>query len=402
MITSSRRDFIKYMGQAALMIPGIQFMTSIIPSSANAAGSNVLLNEKIPAVPTTQRKLGVALVGLGKYSTEQLAPALQETRRCRLAGIVTGTPDKAAKWQATYNIPEKNVYTYENFDSIKDNPDIDIVYVVLPNAMHAEFTIRAAKAGKHVICEKPMAVSVQEGEDMIEACREADRLLSIGYRLHFEPHNIAMAEFGQNKTFGDVKKVIARDGMDIEPNGWRLSKTLAGGGPLMDLGIYCVQGAIYTAGDLPIAVTAKEGKKTDAKRFREVEQSMTWIMEFPNGAVAECETSYAKKMDWLRAEAEEGWFELEPAFGYDGIRSRASDGPFDFPQVREQVLQMDDFALCINNNKKSKVSGEMGLRDLKVLSAIYESARTGKKVRLSEFTARARRRSLMQKYAKYE
>ena len=395
MMTSSRRDFIKYMGQAALMMPGIQFITSAISSDAFAAGRDPRVYEKISATPPAQRKLGIALVGLGKYSTGQLAPALQETRRCRLTGIVTGSPEKAEKWKKQYGIPEKNIYNYENFDSIKDNPDIDIVYVVLPNALHAEYTIRAAKAGKHVICEKPMAVSVQECEDMIAACHEADRLLSIGYRLHFEPHNLAMAEFGQNKTFGAVKKIIAKDGLDIEPNVWRLNKKLAGGGPLMDVGIYCVQGAIYTTGELPVAITAKEGKKTDLNRFKEVEQSMSWTMEFPSGAIAECETSYAKEMDLLRAEAEEGWFELEPAYAYDGIKSRASDGPFDFPQVREQALQMDDFVTCVNNNKKSKVSGEIGLRDMKILRAIYEAASTGKKIRLSEFTARWRRKNLM-------
>jgi predicted dehydrogenase len=395
MMTSSRRDFIKYMGQAALMIPGIQFMASAISSDAFAAGRTPMIHEKISTTLPAQRKLGIALVGLGKYSTEQLAPALQETRRCRLTGIVTGSPEKAEKWKKQYGIAEKNIYNYENFDSIKDNPDIDIVYVVLPNSMHAEYTIRAAKAGKHVICEKPMATSVQECEDMIAACREADRLLSIGYRLHFEPHNLAMAEFGQNKTFGAVKKVIAKDGLDIEPNVWRLDKKLAGGGPLMDLGIYCVQGAIYTTGELPVAITAKEGRKTDLKRFKEVEQSMSWTMEFPSGAIAECETSYAREMDLLRAEAEEGWFELEPAYAYDGIKSRASDGPFNFPQVREQALQMDDFVTCVNNTKKSKVSGEMGLRDMKILRAIYEAANTGKKIRLSEFTARWRRKNIM-------
>jgi len=377
----------RHLGQAALGIPAIHFMTQTLPGHASP---RYMSERERLSTPATQPKLGVALVGLGKYSTEQLAPALLESKRCRLAGIVTGTPAKAAHWREQYNIPEKNVYSYENFDAIRDNADIDIVYIVLPNAMHAEYTIRAAKAGKHVICEKPMAVSVQECEDMIEACKTANRLLAIGYRLHYEPHNLAMADFGQNKTFGPVKKVLAKDGMDIEPNVWRLKRKLAGGGPLMDVGIYCVQGAIYTLGELPVAITAKEGKKTDLKRFKEVEQSLTWTMEFPSGAIAECETSYAKEMNLLRAEAEDGWFELQPAYGYEGIKSRASDGPFDLPQVREQTLQIDDFAECVSNNKISKVSGEMGLRDVKILMAIYEAARTGKKVKLSEFAEKRR------------
>src|SRR5690606_23331209 len=122
---------------------------------------------------------------------------------CYLAGIVTGTPAKEKQWASRYNIPEKNIYNYENFDSIALNPDIDIVYVVLPIFMHKEFTIRAAQAGKHVICEKPMAMNVRECEEMIAACTKANRLLSIGYRLHFEPYNMEMMRLGQQKVFGN-------------------------------------------------------------------------------------------------------------------------------------------------------------------------------------------------------
>ena len=205
-------------------------------------------------------KLGVALVGLGKYSEEQLAPALRQTTKCRLTAIVTGQPGKAAAWKKKYDIPDKNIYGYENFDSIKDNPEIDIVYIVLPNSMHAEYTIRAARAGKHVICEKPMAITVEECDAMIAACRDAGKMLSIGYRLHFEPYNIEMMRLGPGKTFGDIKKIIAAHGL-ANTEGWRLDKTLAGGGPLMDVGIYCVQACIYTTGMQPVAVRATGGKE---------------------------------------------------------------------------------------------------------------------------------------------
>lgn len=137
-------------------------------------------------------KLGIALVGLGSYSAAELAPALQETQHCYLAGIVTGTPSKTDDWKKKYNIPDKNIYTYQSFDSIKDNPDIHIIYVVLPNSMHADYVVRAAKAGKHVICEKPMAVKVADCDRMIQACKDAGVMLSIGYRLHFEPYNKEM------------------------------------------------------------------------------------------------------------------------------------------------------------------------------------------------------------------
>lgn len=330
----------------------------------------------------TKDKLGIALVGLGKYSSEELAPALQETSHCYLAGIVTGSAQKRDEWKAKYGIPEGNIYSYDNFDAVKDNPDIDIVYVVLPNALHAEYTIRAARAGKHVICEKPMAVTVQECEDMIQACREAGVLLSVGYRLHFEPHNQAMMALHSNGAIGAIKAVQATNGMDIKPGVWRLNKALAGGGPLMDVGIYCVQGAVYTVGQDPIAVTAREGEKADLSRFQEVEQSLSWTMEFPGGVSATCETSYAQESNLLRAEGEKGWAELKPAYKYKGIQGKTHKEELRFAQVNQQALQMDDFALCVRHQKPSRVPGEMGLRDVRILQAIYEAARSGKRVSL--------------------
>jgi predicted dehydrogenase len=383
----NRRGFIRHLGFSALALKsaGIFASSTSLEEPVLAAKQAATLEKEL-ANQEAGRTLGIALVGLGSYSTQQLAPALQQTKKCKLRGIVTGTPDKAKKWKEKYALPEQNIYNYENFDSIKDNKDIDIVYVVLPNSMHAEYTIRAAKAGKHVICEKPMAVSVKECEDMIAACKATNRMLSIGYRLHFEPFNLTMSEYTKDKVFGRVNKIMAQDGMDIEPNVWRLNKELAGGGPLMDVGIYCVQGAIYTMNQLPIAVTAKEGKRTDLKRFSEVEESITWRMEFPDGAVAECETSYAKELNLLRAEAEKGWYQLDPAYEYKGLKGKTSEGKIDLPEVNQQAIQMDDFANCVITKGKTKVPGEMGLRDVKILMAIYEAARTGNKIKLTELS----------------
>jgi predicted dehydrogenase len=330
-----------------------------------------------------EKKLGIALVGLGTYSSEELAPALKETSQCYLAGVVSGDPEKCKEWQRDHNLDQKNIYSYDNFDDIKSNRDIDIVYVVLPNDEHAEFVIRAAKAGKHIITEKPMATTVEDCQRMIDACKEAGVKLSIGYRLHFDPYNQEMMRLGQNEIFGKIKSIVAQNGMDVgDENQWRLDQEDAGGGPLMDVGIYCVQGVIYTLGQLPIAVTAKFVKKQDPEKFDEVEEGMTWEMEFPDGVKASCETSYRKELNILRAEAETGWFELQPAFEYRGLKGRTSAGPMDFPKLRQQARQMDEFAECILQNKESRVPGEMGMRDVEILLAIYESARTGKRVEL--------------------
>ena len=338
-------------------------------------------SEEKAAENQEQRKLGIALVGLGNYASNELAPALKETENCYLAGIVTGTPDKADKWKKKYDIPEKNVYNYQTFDQIKDNPDIDIIYVVLPNSMHKEYVVRAAQAGKHVICEKPMALTVEECDAMIAACKQAGKMLSIGYRLHFEPHNLEMMRLGKEKTFGKLKFITAEDGMK-KVEGWRLDKELAGGGPLMDVGIYCVQGVCYTTGAEPVSVTAKEGPKKDREKFAEVEESLIWEMEMSDGTIAHCKSSYSEDLNKLRADAENGWFQLEPAYEYKGIEGETSNGKMDLPKVNQQAKQMDDFALAVKGNRPSRVPGEMGRRDVKILTAIYESMHTGKKVTL--------------------
>ena len=372
-----RRQFLHRFGQAAIALPAMQLM------HWDAMGTPALAGDGSRLAGFQDKKLGIALVGLGQYSEKQLAPALQKTLNCKLTAIVTGTPEKVAPWKEKYKIPDKNVYHYQNFDSIRDNPDVDIVYVVLPNSLHAEYTIRAAKAGKHVICEKPMATSVKDCEAMIQACKQAGKMLSIGYRLHFEPHNLTVMEFGKKKTYGNVKKVVAIDSQEMEKGVWRLDRERAGGGPLMDLGIYCVQGAIYAAGANPIRVSAKEGPKTDVEKFAEVEQTIDFQLEFPGSVIANCLTSYAESGNLLRVEAEKGQYELEPAFGYEGIKGKTPQGSMGLENVNQQALQMDDFASCIINKKPTRVPGEMGLRDVKILMAIYEAARNGRPVAIS-------------------
>jgi len=328
------------------------------------------------------RKLGVALVGLGTYSEEQLGPALKVTEHCHLTGIVTSHSNKAEKWKKEYNLSPGNIYTYDNFDEVRNNNEIDIVYVVLPNSLHADFVRRAAAAGKHIICERPMDVSVEKCEQMIAACEKAGVLLSIGYRLHFEPHNLAVMQLHKTGKYGKIKRIIAEHGQEVPDNVWRINKELAGGGPLMDMGIYCVQGAIYAAGEDPIAVKAKEGIKIKPEKFIGVEESLFWTMEFASGIIAECKTSYSETQNCLRVECENGWMELQPAFGYSGIKGKCSDGELNYPEINQQAVQMDDFAVCVKENKKSRVPGEMGLRDVKILNAIYQSMHSGERVEL--------------------
>ena len=374
---SSRRKFLYNMGLAGLSIP-------IISATANCKDSSTSKAKKMSGTNKKDGKLGIALVGLGGYAGGQLAPALQQTEHCYLAGIVTGTPSKIPEWKEKYNIPDKNVYNYDNYDSIKDNPDIDIIYVVLPNSMHAEYVIRAAKTGKDVISEKPMALSVADCDRMIKACKDAGKQLSVGYRLHFEPYNLEMARLGTEKVYGKIKKITAGFGFRIgDPTQWRLKKDMAGGGPMQDLGIYCVQAICYTTGMEPVAVTAQEGPKTDVEKFKEVEQSLKWQFDMPDGIIAEGEASYGHNLNFLKAEAEKGVFELTSAYNYSGQRGNTPEGPMDFPRVNQQAKQMDAFALSLKNNTPTIVPGEMGRRDVKIIAAVYEAMRTGKKVPIS-------------------
>lgn len=336
------------------------------PSPATHAGNN--------------KRLGIALVGLGYYSEHRLAPALQETKRCYLAGVVTGSPEKAARWKAKYNLSDNGIYNYDRFDRIAANTDIDIAYIVLPNAMHHDYVIRAAMAGKHVICEKPMALSVKECEEMIRACRTANVKLSIGYRLHFEPFNQEAMRVGQQEAFGKVKFVESGFGFKIgDPAQWRLKKELSGGGALMDVGIYAIQAARYVTGKEPVSVTAQEFK-TDSVKFKDVDETVFWQMEFPGGVVSASITSYAADVERLYMAAENGWLLLEPGYAYGPFSGKTHNGNLDLPQVNHQALQMDDFASCILDNRESRVSGEEGLKDLKVIEAIYHAIRTGSKV----------------------
>jgi predicted dehydrogenase len=330
------------------------------------------------------KKLGVALVGLGNYSTRQLAPALLQTNFCELKGIVTGSPEKAEKWAKQYNIAKQNIYNYTNFDDIKNNKDIDIVYVVLPNSMHAEFTIRAAKAGKHVICEKPMAMNVQECHDIINACGAAKVHLAIDYRLYFEPHHLEMRRLGTEKVKGALKIVESGLGYSMaDPKSWRLNKGLGGGGAIMDLGVYCVQGVRRTLGELPTSVMG-QGFIRDEKIFKGIYEMMLFSMEFPSGAVSNSTTTYTSFMDRLHATTGSGWFSLQPSFTAGGAKGNTSDGAMTFKTAEfQQIKQMDDFAECIINNRKSAASGEEGLVDMKIIEAIKQSADTGRKINLT-------------------
>lgn len=368
----SRRSFVKNVGLglgAASVYPGLMSFDS--------------MSEKI--LPGYEgKKLNIALCGLGRYANI-LARGLQETSYCQLAGIITGTPSKAVNWKKKYDLPDSNIYNYENFDQLKNNPNIDLVYVVLPNSMHKEFTIKAAQAGKHVIVEKPMALNAKDCQEMIEACKKAGVQLAVGYRLHYEPHHIEITRLGQEKVFGPVRLIEASLGFNMggmDPGDWHFNKALSGGGPLMNLGVYSIQCNRYVLGEEPVSVTAQFGPKLMGNLSREVEESVTWQLNFPSGAVCTSSTTSNCYIDRFYASAENGYFELSPALSYGPFKGGTRTKRFNFPIINQQAAQMDGIGKLILENTQlpDHIRGEEGWKDMKVIDAVYKAAETGRMI----------------------
>lgn len=335
--------------------------------------------------PSKKDKLGVALVGLGYYSTDLLAPALQQTKHCYLAGIVTGTPSKAEAWKAKYGIPEKNIYNYGNFDSIKDNPDIDVVYVVLPPSMHREYVERAAKAKKQVWCEKPMAVTVEECQSMIDVCKANGVGLSIGYRCQHEPNTQAFQKIIREGTLGKVLGLDCAAGYrEGRTDHWKQKKEM-GGGVIYDMGVYSIQGARLGTGMEPVAVISAKVWTERPDIYRDgLGEIVEAELEFPGGVRGKIKTSFAENINFLNIRCEKGTIEMSPFQGYAGNKGKSPLGEINFPYnvPWQQANQMDRDALAIMGGKPLAVPGEEGLRDIRIVQAILESAETGKKVRI--------------------
>ena len=330
--------------------------------------------------------LRVAILGLGSYGT-RVADAMQSCTAAKLVGAISGTPSKLKAWQTKYNIPEKNCYSYDNFDSIKNNPDLDLVYVITPNSLHKDFTIRAAKAGKHVVCEKPMSVNAADAQLMVDACKKANVKLFIGYRMHLEPKTLEIIRMRKAGDFGKALFFQGLSGFKIgDPTQWRLNAKLAGGGAMMDIGVYSINGSRYMIGEEPIWVTAQE-VKTDPIKFKEgVDETITFQMGFPGGAVASCLSTYSmNNLDRFFLNGDnKGFAEMAPSTGYGPIKARTHLGELDYPHVTHQTVQMDEISKMVNQGKKPEVpmDGEEGVKDMKIVDAIFLAVKTGKKVDL--------------------
>ena len=398
--TVSRRSFL---ARASRGLVAATLAGEILPSVARAAEDPLKLpplhakseqqegNTPEPLPP--DQRVGFAIVGLGHLALDQIIPAFGESKKARLAALVSGDRDKALAVARQHGLAEKHIYSYETYDQLKDNPDVQVIYIVLPNGMHAEYTVRGAQAGKHILCEKPMANTTAECEQMIAACKKADRHLMIAYRIQYEPHHRLLQKWVREKKYGSVRVIEGVNGQNQgDPNQWRQNKKLAGGGALPDVGLYCLNTFRFLLGEEPEEVFAMSRQPKDDPRFKEVEDTMIFQLRFPGGTLCNAMTSYSThRTQRYRVNAESGWFGMDPAFPYQGLEMEAShaEGKVEYkehPSISPKdqfALELDHMAGCVLDNKRPYTPGEEGLQDQRIMEALYESAATGKPVKLS-------------------
>ncbi|GAC1667443.1 MAG: Gfo/Idh/MocA family oxidoreductase [Candidatus Acidiferrum sp.] len=328
------------------------------------------------------KKIGYCMVGLGRISMQHFMPALKNSRTSRVSALVSGHRDKAERMAAEYGIPSSSIYNYENYDAIAKNPDIDAVYVALPNSMHAEYSIRAAKAGKHVLCEKPMCTSVADAHAMIAASKQANKKLMIGYRCHLEPVNLRAVQLIRDGKLGKIQAIESAFGFNIGPKEWRVDGKLAGGGPLMDVGIYCLNACRYLTNEEPADLAAYSSVIDQDGRFAQVEENVSWTMKFPSGTVASCNSTYGANMPgFYRVHGSKGMLQVDNAFSYEGLTLRAQiagEAPIEMTSPERDpahfVAEAEHFTSCIRENREPKTPGEEGLRDMELMMRIYKSS----------------------------
>ncbi|MCR5889038.1 Gfo/Idh/MocA family oxidoreductase [Hymenobacter sp. J193] len=347
----------------------------------------------VPTPLPPDKRVGYALVGLGHLTLEELLPAFGECKKSKPVALVSGSPEKLKKVAAQYGIKPESCYSYQDYEKLKDNPEVHAIYIVLPNSLHAEYVIRGAKTGKHILCEKPMANSARECELMIDACKKANVKLMVAYRIQYEPYNRQVRQMIRDAKFGKVKYIQTQNSQSsANPDHWRHKKALAGGGALPDIGLYCLNTSRFVLGTEPTEVFAYSHSTPGNPLFKEVEEMMSWQMRFPDGVIVNCITHYnTHDSRFYRVNAERGWLHLDNAYAYQGQRLQTShaegkvkiQNQITLPTKNQFAAEMDHFSECILENKQPHTPGEEGLQDHRIMEAIYQSAREGRPVKLT-------------------
>ncbi|MBL4675038.1 MAG: Gfo/Idh/MocA family oxidoreductase [Mucilaginibacter sp.] len=408
----SRKDFLRMTGKG--LAAGA--VASLVTGQSSAQTSRAA-GERVPARPdepivlekwksgvdqqsgptptplAPDQRVGYAVVGLGHLTLENILPAITACKRSKLVALVSGDPVKMKKVANQYSVKPENCYSYQTFDQLKNNKEVEIIYIVLPNGLHKEFVIRGAKAGKHILCEKPMANSAAECREMIAACSQAGVKLMVAYRIQYQPHNRKLRELVQQKAFGEAKLIEASNAQSsANPEHWRHKKALAGGGALPDIGLYCLNTIRFVLNQEPEEVFAYQYSTPGNPLFTEVEELVSWQMKFPNGLVANCTTDYnVHESRHYRVLCEKGWYQMDKAFAYKGqkLQTAKAEGKMELQQeiglaeTDQFGVEMDYFSDCVIRNIKPFTPGEEGLQDHLLMEAIYQSAKAGRPVRIS-------------------
>jgi predicted dehydrogenase len=339
-----------------------------------------------------EQRVGYALVGLGHLTLEELLPAFGECKKSKPVALVSGSPEKLKKVAQQYGIKPESCYSYQDYEKLKDNPEVKAIYIVLPNSLHAEYVIRGAQTGKHILCEKPMATSAKECELMVDACKKANVKLMIAYRIQYEPYNRQVRDMVREQKFGKPKYIQAQNSQSsANPDHWRHKKDLAGGGALPDIGLYCLNTSRFILGTEPTEVFAYAYSTPGNPLFKEVEEAMSFQLRFPDGVIVDCITHYnTHDSRFYRVNAERGWIHVDNAYAYTGqqLKTSHAEGP---AKLQNQITlsaknqfaaEIDHFSECILENKPPHTPGEEGLQDHRIMDALYQSAREGRPVKL--------------------
>ena len=410
---ASRRQFINHAGRS-LLAAGLATALPLAAAEATDLGGS-----PAPAPPTgplditlppleaptdpkagpflnpdaPDQRVGYALVGLGHLTLAEILPAFGQCKHAKAVALVSGDADKMAKVAKQYGIKPSSCYSYQTYDKLKDNPEVQVIYIVLPNSMHHEYTIRGAKAGKHVLCEKPMADSVKECEEMIAACNKAGKKLMIAYRIQYEPLNRAAMKKVRAKTYGQTKLIQMMNCQNqAHDQQWRHKKALAGGGSLPDVGLYCLNTTRFLLGEEPNEVSAQIYSTPGDDRFKDIEENVSFTLRFPSGAISQCMSGYGSfNAKSYAVHAETGTIKMDPAFPYKGLKQERVHAPGgkqvteipSNPDKQQFALEMDHMAECVRDNKTPYTPGEEGLQDQRIMEAIYQSAKENRPVKLT-------------------
>jgi glucose-fructose oxidoreductase len=332
-----------------------------------------------------KRRIRYGVVGLGHIAQVAVLPAFKHAGNSELATVFTSDVKKAEKIATKYRV---SAFHYDNLESAIEEEKIDAVYIAVPNAQHRPFTERAARAGAHVLCEKPMAANERDGRAMIAACKRARVYLMIAYRLHFTPAHIEAIKLARSGKLGDLRFFSSVFGMQVKGDNIRTDAADAGG-PVRDLGVYCINAARYLFGDEPVEVRAATATKKGDQRFTEVEEMAAVSLAFPGERLAQFASSFgSSSIGSLELIGTKGSLRMDPAYEYVGelkmtvtIGEKAKERTFAASdQFAPELIHFSD---CILKSNAPEPDGNEGLADVRIIDAIYKAAKSGKAVRIA-------------------